>query len=715
MSMALSLGVMGFAVYAAATQTLVVNNTVNFVSNHVLASIVGDMEEATGDDMNAHYEGTVGADSPEDSFAPWNIGDVEFAEQDTDITIRIVITNLSKQRSLSFELVQTLHDSWNGDLGTTNVTRTVNYATTNTPETNGEYHEGEVLVQPEQVATIVITLAITDTGKSVDQFDNSFTLTLRNVETYNAPEGGFVFDGAENSILVPQGTTLAESNLPEMTDETNPAYYGLYEDKNFVNKVTLPYQGKGNEVYARFDIVSEFLEFREINDGNEYEVVQAGNPVGHIDIPEKYNGKVITRLGQVYVDDFPYGAFDGASGITSMTLPDTITDLGVYAFYETTNLTSINIPKKVTEIKEFAFYRTGLTSLTLPKGLTRIAERAFYLPQFESLTIPNTVTYIGRLAFAGHNSDDSSLSGYYDMPHKISRYADVFSIESSKLEFLNFESNSKLEKIDLAAFQHSKISSVQIPASVKTIAAFAFANLAFQNYGSETVISERYLQSVTFEENSQIEVIWEGAFLHSLMTELVLPEGLKVIANSHMPDLEQIYIPQSVVYIHHGMYPNELQLFSSKLTSLNIPNALFYFSNKNNVNANLTSLSMQNIDEIYTGGSASTLNIMNAAVYGNSGVPVLSYINTEWLGARPELILQDFAKISSGENLTTLTGLSASKTLQENFVSYAKNIAQAKTDTPLTLKVDAEVVSAYENHVDLAPLIASGKLIVLPA
>ena len=40
MSMCLALGVMGFAVYAAATQILTVTNTVNFVSDHVLATVV---------------------------------------------------------------------------------------------------------------------------------------------------------------------------------------------------------------------------------------------------------------------------------------------------------------------------------------------------------------------------------------------------------------------------------------------------------------------------------------------------------------------------------------------------------------------------------------------------------------------------------------------------------------------------------------------------
>ena len=60
-----------------------------------------------------------------------------------------------------------------------------------------------------------------------------------------------------------------------------------------------------------------------------------------------------------------YGAFSGCTGLTSITIPDSVTSIGNFAFESCTNLTSITIPDSVTSIGNYAFcYCTGLTSIT---------------------------------------------------------------------------------------------------------------------------------------------------------------------------------------------------------------------------------------------------------------------------------------------------------------------------------------------------------------
>lgn len=57
-------------------------------------------------------------------------------------------------------------------------------------------------------------------------------------------------------------------------------------------------------------------------------------------------------------------AFYGCSGLTSITLPSDLTEIGNWAFNECSGLTSITLPSGVTEIGEFAFHRcSGLTSI----------------------------------------------------------------------------------------------------------------------------------------------------------------------------------------------------------------------------------------------------------------------------------------------------------------------------------------------------------------
>ncbi|MEI6752934.1 MAG: leucine-rich repeat domain-containing protein [Paludibacter sp.] len=57
-----------------------------------------------------------------------------------------------------------------------------------------------------------------------------------------------------------------------------------------------------------------------------------------------------------------YYAFDGCSGLTSITIPSSVTTIGTYAFEYCTGLTEIKIPKNVTSIGSGAFY--NCTSLT---------------------------------------------------------------------------------------------------------------------------------------------------------------------------------------------------------------------------------------------------------------------------------------------------------------------------------------------------------------
>ena len=67
-----------------------------------------------------------------------------------------------------------------------------------------------------------------------------------------------------------------------------------------------------------------------------------------------------------------------APGLTTYTIPDSVTQIGNQAFYDCTSLSSITIPDSVTKIALRSFYRcTSLTSVTIPDSITEIGEEAF--------------------------------------------------------------------------------------------------------------------------------------------------------------------------------------------------------------------------------------------------------------------------------------------------------------------------------------------------
>ena len=95
--------------------------------------------------------------------------------------------------------------------------------------------------------------------------------------------------------------------------------------------------------------------------------------------------------------------------ISSVTIPNSVKNIGDKAFYHCTHLTSINIPDSVKSIGNDVFYDcSSLKSITLPYSITSIGERTFSnCSSLKSITLPNSITSIGEGAFSNCSSLES--------------------------------------------------------------------------------------------------------------------------------------------------------------------------------------------------------------------------------------------------------------------------------------------------------------------
>lgn len=117
----------------------------------------------------------------------------------------------------------------------------------------------------------------------------------------------------------------------------------------------------------------------------------AGTGLTSIDIPDS-----VISIGQE--------AFTGCQSLTSVALSNSLTSIPERAF-SGTGLTSIVLPNSVTSIENYAFLNcANLADVTLPEGLLSIGTQAFRKSCINSITIPASVTQIGKAAFNGCSS-----------------------------------------------------------------------------------------------------------------------------------------------------------------------------------------------------------------------------------------------------------------------------------------------------------------------
>ncbi len=296
----------------------------------------------------------------------------------------------------------------------------------------------------------------------------------------------------------------------------------------------------------------------------------------------------VTEDGLVY-DDQDYRGIEitGYTGNASeVVIPESIDGKKVYliythAFSGCKNITSIRIPDSVTQISNEAFRGcSSLTSIDIPDGVQNIGERAFWeCSSLANVRIPDSVAAMGAKVFSGtpwlaeqfeQNEGlaianhilvdvDENISGNIAVPAGVTLIAGGVFCRNSNLTGLSIPDG--ITYIDDEAFSGcSSLTSINIPDGVKGFGYFAFE-------GCSSLTSIRIPDSVTFLSNG----VFSGC---SSLSSISLSTSLKEIsasAFSGCSSLTSSHIPSGVTQISGGAFEN-----CSSLTNINIPSSVTY-------------------------------------------------------------------------------------------------------------------------------------------
>ena len=233
------------------------------------------------------------------------------------------------------------------------------------------------------------------------------------------------------------------------------------------------------------------------------------------------------------------GAFQCCYDLNSIVIPNSVTKIGKCAFYSCSELQSILIPNSVTQIGSFAFLNCGnLQSIAIPDSVTQIGDGTFQdCHRLQSIVIPDSVKQIGDGAFQDCHKLQSIV-----IPDSVTRIGNAAFGFCENLQSMVIP-NSVTEIGEEAFKDCIRLQSIAISESVTQIGRFAFLNCSS-------------LQSIVIPDS--VTEIGDSAFSGcENLQSIVIPESITKISDKAFfscKSIQSIVIPDSVKQIGDGAF-----------------------------------------------------------------------------------------------------------------------------------------------------------------
>jgi hypothetical protein len=177
-------------------------------------------------------------------------------------------------------------------------------------------------------------------------------------------------------------------------------------------------------------------------------------------------------------------AFGACLSLTNVTINGVVSSIGYGAFNRCTSLVTFAIPTSVTSIEDATFGScSSLAAITIPAGITNIGQYAFYeCFSLTNVTLPINLTRLGTYAFAYCFSLSNVL-----VPASVASIGDLALYSCHRMDAITVDgANPFFSSVDgvlfdkslttLIAFPSGKAGSYMLPNGVNRISGWAFAS-----------------------------------------------------------------------------------------------------------------------------------------------------------------------------------------------------------------------------------------------
>ena len=324
---------------------------------------------------------------------------------------------------------------------------------------------------------------------------------------------------------------------------------------------------------------------------------ESGDLPENLVIPSTLKGCPVTSLYNEYEKNiFAKGDSTSNNIIKKITILDTVTSVGAYAFYNCTELIDVVIGNNVATIGSSAFEKCSvLTSVKIPDSVVNIGSSAFEkCSALTSITIGDSVTSIGNYAFSNCSAltsvkipDSVVTIGNYAF-YNCSELIEVMIGSGVKsIEYNALESCDKIERINVninnikysskdgILFDKYKLTIIKYPSNKRDITEYVIPKTV-NNISEKAFCKCTALINVTIPDS--VTSIGSDAFYGcTALTNIVIPNNVTSIESyvfSGCTSLTNVIIPDSVTSIGSFAFYG-----CTSLTSIVIPDSVTNIEN----------------------------------------------------------------------------------------------------------------------------------------